>query len=137
VRTGILSAIKAPLGVQFIRVAFTIYTAFFAWPPWHFRNIISESGLLIFNGFVFCSLLGLGYSFVRLPRSRWILATLGLAIPAAFWTSMCLMEFSRPVLWEWPLDAALVIGVWFGYPIALAVALFREKKTREFFTGPP
>jgi len=30
---SILPLVKAPLGVQLNRVAFTVYAAFFAWPP--------------------------------------------------------------------------------------------------------
>jgi len=131
---SLLSVIRAPLGVQLNRAAFTIYAFFFAWPLWSFRHTISLSGLIIFTSFVFCSLLGLGYSFIRIRRSRWILAVLGLVIPAVFWTSMCLMEFSRPAWWEWPLDAVFALVVWFGFPILLAVSLFRDRKTSEYFT---
>ena len=131
---SILPLIKAPLGVQLNRVAFTIYAAFFAWPLWSFRHTASVSGLVIFSGFVFCSLLGLGYTFIRVRRSRWILAVLGLVIPAVFWSGMSLMEFSRPAWWEWPFDILFVLVVWFGIPILLAVSLFRDKKTSEYFT---
>src|SRR4051812_2289917 len=87
---------RAPLGVQLNRVAFLLYAIFFTWPLWSFRHSISVRGLFIFGGFVFCGLLGFGYTFVRVPRSRWVLAILGLLIPAAFWFSMCLLVFSRP-----------------------------------------
>jgi hypothetical protein len=127
---GILSVIKAPVGVQLNRVAFLLYAIFFAWPLWCFRHTASLEGSFILASFVFCSLLGLGYSFVRISRSRWILAVLGLSIPTAFWTSMCMMVFSRPAWWEWP----LVVPMWFSIPVALAVSLFRDKKTSEYFT---
>jgi len=45
-----------------------------------------------------------------------------------------LMEFSRPAWWEWPFDILFVLVVWFGIPILLAVSLFRDKKTCEYFT---
>lgn len=131
---GILLFTKAPLAVQLNRVVFSIYAVLFGWPIWCFRHTIVLSGWAIFSSFVFCSLLGLGYTFIRLRRSRWILAFLGLIIPAAFWTSMCLMEFSRPVWWEWPFDV-LVLVLWFGYPVLMAVSLFRDKKTSEYFTS--
>jgi len=131
---SILPLIKAPVGVQLNRVAFTVYAAFFAWPLWSLRHAISGSGLVIFASFVFCSLLGLGYTFVRLRRTRWILAVLGLVIPAVFWTGMCLMEFSRPAWWEWPLVIPFALVVWFGIPTVLAVSLFRDKNTSEYFT---
>lgn len=126
----ISSLIKAPLAVQLNRVAFMIYAAFFAWPLCAYRHTISVSGCIIFGSFILCSLLGFGYTFIRIPRSRWILTLFGIVIPAAFWTLMCLMIFSRPVWWEWPF--ALVI--WFGIPISLAVSLFTDKKTSEYFT---
>jgi len=133
---SILPLIKAPLGVQLNRLAFTIYAAFFAWPLWSFRHTISVSGLVVFTSFVFCSLLGFGYTFVRLRRSRWILAAFGLLIPAVFWTSMCLMEFSRPAWWEWPFDILFaVVVVWFGFPILLATSLFWDKKTSQYFAS--
>jgi len=58
---------------------------------------------------------------------------LGIAIPAAFWTLM-IPEFSRPAWWELPLDIVLVSVIWMGIPIMLVVALFRDKKTSEYFT---
>ena len=131
---SVLPAIKAPLGVQLNRVAFLVYAIFFAWPLWHFRHTVAVSGLVIFGSFVFCSLLGLGYSFVRVSRSRWILAVLGLVIPGAFWTTMSLMFFSRPAWWEWPLVVVLILVGWMGIPILLAVSLFRDRKTSEYFT---
>jgi hypothetical protein len=124
--------IKAPVAVQLNRAAFIIYTAFFAWPLWAFRHTISASGLVIFGAFVFCSLLGLGYTFVRIRRSRWILALFGLLIPAAFWISMCLIVFSRPAWWEWP----FALTLWFSIPLSLVVPLFKDKKTIEYFTTP-
>jgi len=115
------------------RAAFMLYGIFFAWPLWSFRHSISVSGLLIFGGFVFCSLLGFGYSFVRNPRSRWVLAALGLLIPVAFWTSMCLLVFRRSAWWEW----LCVLPVWLGIPATLAVSLFTDQKTREYFAAKP
>jgi len=131
---SILPLFKAPLGVQLNRVTFTIYAAFFAWPLWNFRHTASVSGVIVFSSFVVCSLLGLGYTFVRVRRSRWILAVLGLVIPAVFWSGMISMEFSRPARWEWPFDILFALTGWFGIPILLAVSLFRDKKTSEYFT---
>jgi hypothetical protein len=122
--------IKAPLAVQLNRSAFIIYAAFFAWPLWAYRYTISASGCVIFGCFILCSLLGFGYTFIRIRRSRWILTLFGLLIPAAFWTLMCLIVFSRPAWWEWP----FVLILWFCIPIFLAVSLFKDKKTIEYFT---
>ena len=130
----VLPLINAPLAVQLNRVAFAIYAILFAWPLCMFRHSISAPGSAIFSGFVFCSLLGLGYTFVRVRRSRWILAVLGLVIPGVLWTSMYLMEFSRPAWWEWPFDILFALVVCFGFPILLAVSLFGDKRTSEYFT---
>lgn len=134
---NIVRIIKAPLGVQLNRLAFGIYAAFFGWPMWTSRHFMVFSGWVIFGSFVFCSLLGFAYTFIPVRRSRWILAVLGLVIPAAFWAGMCLLEFSRPEWWEWPLDI-LVLSCWFCIPTILAVLLFRDKKTNQYFTdGQP
>jgi hypothetical protein len=130
---SILPVINAPLGVQLNRVAFLIYSLVFAWPIWRWGHAIAVSGHLIFDGFIFCSLLGLFYSFIRARRSRWFLAVLGILIPAAFW-SLMLPQFSRPAWWEWPIDVAIVLFVWMGIPIMLVTSLFRHKKTSQYFT---
>ena len=122
--------IKAPFAVQLNRAAFMIYATFFAWPLWAFRHSISVSGCIIFGSFVLGSLIGFGYTFVRIRQSRWILTLFGLLIPAAFWTLMCLIVFSRPVWWEWP----FALMLWFSIPIGLAVSLFKDKKSIEYFT---
>src|SRR5690348_524375 len=126
--------IKVPAAVQLNRAAFTVYAAFFARPLWASRQTISAFGLIIFGSFVICSLLGFGYTFIRLPRARWVLTIFGLLIPTVFWTLMCLMEFSRPAWWEWPFDILPALVAWLGIPIVLAVSLFRDKKASEYFT---
>lgn len=131
----ILLLLKAPLGVQLNRVAFTIYGVFFAWPMWRFRHAMALSGWVIFSSFVFWSFLGLACTFIRLRWSRWVSAFLGLVIPAVFWTSMCAMEFSRPAWREWPLVILFVFVVWLGFPILLATSLFWDKKTSQYFTS--
>ena len=131
---SILPPIKAPLVVQLNRVAFTIYAVLFGWPMWGLRHVMVLSGWIIFSSFVFCSLLGFAYTFIRIRRSRWILAVLGLLIPAAFWTAMCLMEFSRPqAWWDWLLDIPAFF-LPFIIPVCLAWILFKDKKTDEYFT---
>jgi len=131
---NILRVIKAPLGVQLNRTAFLIYGLVFSWPIWRWGHTIAVSGHLIFEGFIFCSLLGLFYSCICARRSRWILAVLGILIPAVFWCLM-LPEFSRPAWWEWPFDVVLVLVVWMGIPILLVTSLFRHKKTSQYFTN--
>ena len=124
-----LQVLNAPASVQFNRSAFLVYAAFFVWLYWPLRKTASPEGVLIIGGFVVCSLLGFGYSFVRARRSRWILATLGLAIPATFWGLMCLLVFSRAAWWEWPIAWA----IWSAIPVSLTVSLFKDKKTCEYF----
>lgn len=126
--------IKAPLGVQLNRIAFGIYATFFGWPMWLTRHFMILSGFVIFGSFVFCSLLGFAYTFIRLPRSRWVLAILGLAIPAAFWTSMCITVFSTPVGWEWPFFILFALIVWLGLSAVLAALLFKDRTTNAYFT---
>ncbi len=133
---SIVPLIKAPVGVQLNRVAFAIYAFFFSWPMWSLRDVMVLSGWAILGSFVFCALLGFACTFIRLRRSRWILAVLGLAIPAAFWTGMCILEFSRPEWWEWPFVIVVALVVWMGLPIALAASLFLDSKTSEYFTTP-
>jgi len=59
---------------------------------------------------------------------------LGILIPAVVFVGMSLMVWSRPqIWWEWLLDP-LVLFIWFGMPVTLAVSLFRDKKTSEYFT---
>jgi Zn-dependent protease with chaperone function len=130
---SITPLIKTPAGVQFNRAAFTIYAVLFGGPMWSFRHIMVLSGWAIFGSFVFCSLLGFAYTFIRLRRSRWILAVLDLAIPAAFWTLMCITEFSRPAWWAWPFAIVFALVVWFGIPTALAILLFKDQKTNAYF----
>jgi hypothetical protein len=125
----ISEVIKAPAGVQLNRLAFSIYCIFFGWPLPEYRQGDSWLGLLIWGAFVGCSVLGFGYTFVRAPRARWIVATLGLAIPSAFWTMMIIFIFSRPAWWEWPLAVGMLLSI----PIALVLILFRDKKTAEYF----
>jgi hypothetical protein len=122
---------RAPLGVQLNRVAFLVYAALFSWPLWAFRHTVSAKGIMVFGAFVTCSLLGLGYSFVRIPRSRWVVAILALLIPVVFWGLMCLFVFSRPAWWEWP----LALFIWFAIPVSLAASLFRDEKARDYFTA--
>jgi hypothetical protein len=126
---GILSVIRAPHGVQLNRVVFTLYGILFTWAIWRFRHAITFHGLLIFESFIFCSLLGLFYSCIRARRSRWILAVLDFLMPAVFWLLM-LPVFSRPAWWEWP----FVLVMWFSIPTGLVALLFRDKKTSEYFT---
>lgn len=128
-----LSTIKAPIWLQLNRAVFVGYSIFFSWPLWTYRGTISAGGLIIFTSFVFLSLIGLGYSFIRLQQSRWVLTVLNLAIPAVFWTFMCLTVFSKPAWWEWPLDIFFASVIWLGYPSLLAASLFRDKKTSDFF----
>jgi multisubunit Na+/H+ antiporter MnhB subunit len=130
---SISSVIKAPLGVQLNRIAFALYAALFLWPLWQDHHTISPVGLMSFVSLLFVSLLGLFFSCVRAPHSRWILALLGILIPAIVFIAMCLTVWSRPqAWWDWLLSMLTALA-WFAIPIALAVSLFKDAKTHEYF----
>jgi hypothetical protein len=126
--------IKAPFVVQSYRVFFVACAFYFGSFVWRERHIGSFAGLLELQGFTFFSLLGFVYTRVRARRSRWIVAILGILIPAVVYIGMCLMIFSRPeAWWDWLL-CGLVTAALFALPVTFAVALFRDKKTDEYFT---
>ncbi|MEJ0088539.1 MAG: hypothetical protein WDM80_02070 [Limisphaerales bacterium] len=128
--------IKAPLAVQFSRIAFSLYIAFFTWPLWKFRHTISKEGIIVFGCFLFFSLLGIFYSFVRARHSRWIMSAIMISIPAIVLFEMYLMKiFSSPqTWWEWLLEP-LPLFVWFAFPATFSYLLFKDKKAKEYFTG--
>ena len=127
---SILPVIKAPLAVQLYRVAFAAFAVYVGSFVWHFRRSGSVEGLLELEGFIFFNLLGFVYTFVRARRSQWVLAILGILIPAVFLAVMFWLEFSWPAWWEWP----IIFLIYFTVPVTLAVSLFRVKKTSEYFT---
>jgi hypothetical protein len=127
---SILPIIKAPLAVQVYRVAFAACAAYFGSFVWQERRIGSFVGLLELQSFTFFSLLGLIYTCIRARRSRWILAILGILIPAVILSVMLWLVFSRPAWWEWP----FALLMFFTVPVTLALSLFRDKKTSEYFT---
>ena len=127
---SIFPVIKAPLAVQLYRSAFAACAIYFGVFVWQERRIGSFAGLLELQAFTFFSLLGLVYTCVRARHSRWILATLGILIPAVILAGLLWLVFSRPAWWEWP----IVLLMWFTVPVTLAVALFTDKKTSEYFT---
>jgi hypothetical protein len=129
---SILSVIKAPLGVQLNRVAFLLYSILFTWPVWSFglQNIVM-SGMLLFEGFIFCSVLGLFYTFVRARRARWVLAVLGILIPAVFWSLMSFDGSTWGEWWWWPLEAVDMMGI----PVCLVMSLFGKKESAYFTSG--
>lgn len=131
---NISPVIKAPFAVQSYRVLFVACAFYFSSFVWRERHVGSLEGLFILGGFVFCSLLGVFYTCIRAPRSRWVLALLGILIPAVVLVGMCRMIFSRPeAWWDWLL-CGLETAAAFALPVTFAVALFRDKKTDEYFT---
>ena len=128
--------IKAPLTVQFSRIAFVLYAAFFTWPLWKFRHTASQEGLVIFGCFLCFSLLGIFYSCIRACHSRWIMSVIIILIPAVVLALMIRMKiFSSPQSWwEWLLEPLPLI-VWFGFPVIFAVLLFKDKKADKYFAG--
>jgi len=131
---SILPIIKAPLAVQFYRVAFAVCAIYFGSFVWQERRIGSFVGLLELQAFTFFSLLGLVYTCVRARRSRWILASLGILIPAVVLIGMSFMILSRPeAWWDWLLCLIEIVAL-FAIPVTFAMVLFRDKKTSEYFT---
>jgi hypothetical protein len=128
--------IKAPLAVQFSRIALSLYAAFFIWPFWEFRHTISKEGIIFFGCFLFFSLLGIFCSCVRARYSRWIMAIIIISIPAVVLEGMCRMKiFSSPQSWwEWLIEP-LIWFVWLALPIAFSYLLFKDKKAKKYFTG--
>jgi peptidoglycan/LPS O-acetylase OafA/YrhL len=126
---SILPVIKAPLAVQLYRIAFAVCVIYFGSLVWRERRIGSFVGLLELQTFTFFSLLGLIYTCIRARRSRWILAVLGILIPAVILAAMLWVVFSHPAWWEWP----FLVLMFFTVPVTLAVSLFRDKKTSEYF----
>jgi hypothetical protein len=127
---SILPVIKAPLAVQLYRVAFAAFAVYVGSFVWQFRRIGSVEGLLELEGLLFFGLLGFVYTFVRARRSQWVLALLGILIPAVTFAMMQWLVFSWPAWWEWPIILLMIFTV----PVTLAVSLFRDKKTSEYFT---
>jgi amino acid transporter len=124
---NIWPVIKAPIAVQLNRIAFALYVGFFGSFLWRVHSIASVEGTAIFLGMIFFCVPGLFYSFVRARRSRWIMAALGLLIPGLVFTSMCLLEFSRPEgLSDWFLFVLAALVYWFAIPIMLALLLFKS-----------
>lgn len=127
---------NAPGVVQIYRLGFAAFGCYLGVFVFRTRQIGALDGLLILDCLFFCSLLGLVYSFIRAPRSRWVVAISGVVIPIAVFAGMCLMVWSRPTAWwDWVLSALLGGAVWFGAPIGFAVALFKDRKAEEYFTG--
>ena len=152
-RMNIRPVIKAPVAVQLNRIAFAIYTWFFASFLWSVRRAASVEGTAFFLGMIFLSVLGLFYSCIRARRSRWIMTVLVILIPGLVIASTCLLEFSRPEgWWDWLTAVLIVFFCWLGVPILLALSLFKNiyitfrkldmvvefrpaRKSIEYFTG--
>jgi len=127
---SILPVIKAPLAVQLYRFGFAACTYYVGSYVWRFHRTGSFDGLLEMQGYTFLNLLGFIYTFVRARRSQWVLAILGILIPAVALAVMLWLVFSWPAWWEWP----IILPFIFTMPVILAVSLFRDKKTSEYFT---
>lgn len=131
---NISPGIKAPFAVLLYRVFFGAGAFYLGWFVWRERHIGSLEGLFILSGFAGYSLLGCFYTWIRSPRSRWVLAWLGILIPAVAYVGLCCMIFSQPeAWWDWLLCGLMTATV-FALPVTFAVFLFRDKKTNEYFT---
>ena len=123
---SILRVIKAPFAVQIYRVEFLAFAIGSICSAWQERRSDLNIDLV-----VLFSLFGLVSTWMRISRSRWFLAVLGNLIPAAFFV-LCILgsDLSEMAWWKWPIG----LVVWFAVPVTLAVSLFIDKKTSEYFT---
>ncbi len=129
-RTGV---ILAPAGVQLNRLALTLYAGALGFILWRYRSVGSSEGLLVIGSFAGLSAVALSYTFIRSPWSRWLIAGATIAIPAAWFASMSRLVWSRPTAWwDWALCALLSLAL-ASIPGYLALCLFTDRKTREYF----
>ena len=126
-RMNLWPVIKVPLAVQLNRVAFALYAWFF-WANFRpLRDIGSVEGTAIIVGMIFLCVLGFFYSFIRARSSRWIMAVLVILIPGLLFAAMCRWEWSWPDGWfDFAVDLAMGLLLWFGVPVLLAVSLFAK-----------
>jgi phosphate/sulfate permease len=124
--------IKAPLVVQLYRCFFTACIIYFGSFLWRFRHGGSLVGLLFIASFPFCGLLGLIATCIRVPSSRWVLSVVGILIPGVVSLGLFFI-LHHDEWWEWLLSP-LFFFVWLAMPVSGAIALFRDKRTSEYFT---
>ena len=131
-RSAVLPIIKAPLAIQLFRCLFIVCLIYFGSLFWEYRHGNSLVGKLIIGSFPSCGLLGLIFSCVRLPWSRWVLALLGILIPG-----ITLGTIYLGLPFQGWLDALCGLILWcliVSVPITLALVLFKDKKTNAYFT---
>ena len=125
--------IKAPLAVQIYRCFFTACLVYFG----SFLRLLHHgsplSGVLVLAGFPFCSLVGLVATCIRVSWSRWILAALGILIPAVVFGALMFLSYHAG-WWDWLFGVVFCLAL-LGVPTCGAFALFKDKMTSEYFTG--
>lgn len=133
---SILSVIKAPWPVQLYRCLFTVSLVYFC----SFLRLLHDgsplSVILVIAGFPMCSLVGLAAACTPIRFSRWIMAIFGILIPGIAFGG--LFFFALPDQ-GW-FDRLFALVFWLlvlGVTVPWAYALFKDKKTVEYFRRRP
>jgi hypothetical protein len=127
----LLRVFKAPWVVWLYRCLFTASLVYFG----SFLRLLHHgspvSGILVIGGFPLCSFVGLLASFIRIPLSRWIVATFGIVIPGAAFGGLFIFLGGQ----GW-FDNACGVFIWLaivGVPLSWGWVLFKDKATNEYF----
>src|SRR5664279_1638865 len=123
---NISPVIKAPWAVQVYRCFFVVCLLYFGSALRFLHHDSPFSGILVLGSFPLCSLLGLLATCIRASWSRWILATIGIMIPAVVYGALDYWSYHAG-WWD------CLFGVLFGLvllsvPTCGAFTLFKDKK---------
>jgi hypothetical protein len=129
---SVVSIIKAPWPVQLYRCLFTVSLVYFG----SFLRLLHHgsplSGIVVIAGFPIFSLIGLIAACMPIRVSRWIMAILGVLIPGVAFGG--LFFFVLPDQgWFDRLFAFVFLFLILGVTVPWAYALFKDKKTVEYF----
>jgi hypothetical protein len=129
----LLPIVQAPWVIQLYRCLFVAIILYF---DSYLRNFPYGgwlSGLLIFETFTVCGIAGLILTFVRVSWSRWVIASLGILIPATILGALFLW-----LPYQGWFDALCGLFIWSSvvfFFVAWALALFKDEKTKVYFVG--
>lgn len=129
----VLPVIKAPLAIQLFRCLFIACLFYFGSLLLEFRHSGTLAGWLIIASFPFCALLGLFFTFIRAPLSRWILSAIGILIPGVVLGAIDFWLLPNQG-WFDTLGGLLFWCAIVGQPAIWALALFKDQKTKAYFT---